>query len=204
MHQQSVHQVKREYWIERIVVWWHLPVTRGCVCQLAYCWLNDTHVRHRMGGVVDWPPSQCYVNNISSRFYELLCLTTDVCSHMFIQSSTDHIRSESYYLFLSVIVVTHSFSKWIFEKGPPLSILSLSRRSSSLIVKQDKKKSTTLSYHCFRSKTYICTNFVCRSYYTTNHQFIFKMSWKVCMINHWFCYFEINFFSQLSKWNDVR
>lgn len=53
MHQRSVHQVKREYWIESTVVWWHLPIIRGCVCHVAYCWLNDTLVRHRMGGVAD-------------------------------------------------------------------------------------------------------------------------------------------------------
>jgi hypothetical protein len=103
---------------------------------------------------------------------------------------------------VSLLSPIHFLSEYL--RKVRLCLYSLSRRSSSLIVKQDKKKSTTLSYHCFRSKTYICTNFVCRSYYTTNHQFIFKMSWKVCMINHWFCYFEINFFSQLSKWNDVR
>ncbi len=53
MRQRSVRQVKREYWIESIVVvWWHLPITRGYVCQLAHCWLNDTLVRHR--GWAEW------------------------------------------------------------------------------------------------------------------------------------------------------
>jgi hypothetical protein len=114
-------------------------------------------------------------------------------------------NSESYYLFLSVIVVTHWFiSEYLRKIRLCLSSLSLSLSKVIIINCKIRQKNQPLCLIIAFDLRHIYVQISC-----TEHTIpliiglSIKMSWEVCMITHWFFSLNCIFFSQLSKWNDV-
>ena len=86
----------------------------------------------------------------------------------------------------------------IWERSASVCILFVQSRRSFIInckIRQQKNQAI-LSYHCFWSTTYLCTNFVCWiSNRTTNHWFIYEnVMWSMYMMIHWFFSLKIHFF----------
>jgi len=110
-------------------------------------------------------------------------------------------NSESYYLFLSVIVVTHWFISEYMRKIR-LCLFSLSK--VIIINCKIRQKNQPLCLIIAFDLRHIYVQISC-----TEHTIpliiglSIKMSWEVCMIIHWFFFIKFHFFCQLSQWNDV-
>jgi len=121
-----------------------------------------------------------------------------------IHSANDHIKQ---WILLSIFEChcCHPLIyKWIFERDPPLSILSFSLSKAIIINCKIRQKNQPLCLIIAFDLRHIYVQISC-----TEHTIpliiglSIKMSWEVCMIIHWFFFIKFHFFCQLSQWNDV-
>jgi hypothetical protein len=126
---------------------------------------------------------------------------------LYIHSANDHIKK---WILLSIFecYCCHPLIyKWIFERDPPLSILSFSLSKAIIINCKIRQKNQPLCLIIAFDLRHIYVQISC-----TEHTIpliiglSIKMSWKVCMISHWF-FFSLNliFFSMVEmKWRKMK